>query len=249
MTRLLRSAALLFRHYCSPGMRQLNDFDEETPHQEHYTGDSVNRQHNLVAEFDSVTLNDRYLAAATFLKEGKHYGKFTKPPRSNKTFNLYAMVRKKMFYLIDLILALALLGLAFLEKPGSMVSFDDIKIWSIVEICCLLFIVLLTGLKITWSRSQTYIPPTRSIIKIILAMLMLAQATVILTIGSWRFESILRCLRPIILLGNHYLSNVRNLARKAMHSFLKMLDILLMMFLVIGLYSICLLYTSDAADE
>ena len=188
-----------------------------------------------------------YKEAAIFLEEGENNDKFSHHPRSKDALPAYLLVHNKWFHLLDLSASLILLGLGFLEKP----SIDKIKVpeqvHATIELCTLLLIAVLMGLRTRWIGLQTFIRHKRTSIKIATLSIMVIEAVVVIARADSHFR-ITRALRPIFVIDNHYCGGVRRFVRQILQSLPPILDMLTLVLFIMLIYSVFGFYLFSGVD-
>ena len=180
---------------------------------------------------------NNYKEAAIFLEEGENNDKFSHHPRSKDALPAYLLVHNKWFHLMDLSASLVLLALGFIEKPAVDKIQVPEQVHASIELCTLILIAVLMGLRTRWVGWQTFIRHKRTSIKIVTLAIMIVEAIVVIGRATSHFR-ITRALRPIFLIDNHYCGGVRRFVRQILQSLPPILDMLTLVMFIMLIYSV-----------
>ena len=191
---------------------------------------------------------NNYKEAAIFLEEGENNDKFSHHPRSKDALPAYLLVHNKWFHLMDLTASLILLGLGFIEKP----SVDSInvpeQVHATIELCTLMLIAVLMGLRTRWIGWKTFVRHKRTSVKITTLFIMVIEAIVVIARADSHFR-ITRSLRPIFVIDNHYCGGVRRFMRQILQSLPPIMDMLALVFFLMLIYSVFGFYLFSEVDK
>ena len=180
---------------------------------------------------------NNYKEAAIFLEEGENNDKFSHHPRSKDALPAYLLVHNKWFHLMDLSASLVLLALGLIEKPAVDKIQVPEQVHASIELCTLILIAVLMGLRTRWVGWQTFIRHKRTSIKIVTLAIMIIEAVVVIARATTHFR-ITRALRPIFLIDNHYCGGVRRFVRQILQSLPPILDMLTLVMFIMLIYSV-----------
>ncbi|KAG8190159.1 hypothetical protein JTE90_008693 [Oedothorax gibbosus] len=182
-----------------------------------------------------------YHEASIYLEEGDNNDKFIFHPRSRDALPAYTLVHNRIFYCIDLFTAVALLSLAFTEKPAVPGFALPEWIHASIELMCLSLMCAELAMKVRWMGRQAFLHHKRSVIKTVVLIIMILEAIVVLGRQSSHFR-VTRALRPVFLIDNHYCKGIRRVIRQIMQSLPPILDMMslllffMLIFSVLGFY-------------
>eukprot|EP00095_Tigriopus_kingsejongensis_P005462 maker-scaffold865_size87005-snap-gene-0.16 protein:Tk05462 transcript:maker-scaffold865_size87005-snap-gene-0.16-mRNA-1 annotation:"two pore channel 1" len=191
---------------------------------------------------------DNYKEAAIFLEEGLNNEKFTFHPRCHEALPAYLMVHNNWFHFFDLGAALVLIGLGFFEAPCQEPLCVPTHIHSSIELGALVLITIQAILKTRWIGWKDFFKHKRTLIKVSTLVVMLLEAVVILVRSDNHFR-VSRALRPIFLIDNHYCGGVRRFIRQILQSLPPILDMLVLVFFVMLIYSVFGFYLFGVVDQ
>ncbi|CAG0916599.1 unnamed protein product [Notodromas monacha] len=178
-----------------------------------------------------------YHEASIFLDEGANNVKFTSHPRNQAALPAYLVVHNRWFYTLELTSALLLLSLAIVEKPAYASFQVPLGVHASVEAVGLVIVGFETFMKIRWQGVRTFVCHKRSMIKACILIIMTVESVVILIRQSSHFR-VMRALRPIFLIDNHYSRGVRRFIRQILQSLPPILDMLGLLFFFMVIFSI-----------
>jgi len=161
----------------------------------------------------NIQWNLNYQEAAIYLQEGANNDKFDTHPRDQAALPAYSIVHNRLFYILELMVAIALMCLAFIESPSMITSDTDIVIiHTLLELFCLAVISVESGLKIRWMSPQVFVRHKRSMLKVVILVVMMVEAFVVLARKENHFR-VTRALRPVFLIDCRYARGVRRMLR------------------------------------
>ena len=191
---------------------------------------------------------NNYKEAAIFLEEGENNDKFSHHPRSKDALPAYLLVHNKWFHLLDLSASLVLLALGLIEEPTIDGISVPTQVHATIELCTLILIAVLMGLRTRWMGWQTFIRHHRTSIKIVTLSIMIIEAIVVIARQYSHFR-ITRALRPIFVIDNHYCGGVRRFVRQILQSLPPILDMLTLVLFIMLIYSVFGFYLFSEIDE
>ena len=180
---------------------------------------------------------NNYKEAAIFLEEGENNDKFSHHPRSKDALPAYLLVHNWWFHMLDLSAALILLTLGFLEQPSIDKVHVPPQVHATIELCTLMIIAVLMGLRTRWIGWQTFIRHKRTSLKITTLSIMVIEAIVVIARADSHFR-ITRALRPIFVIDNHYCGGVRRFIRQIFQSLPPIIDMLTLVLFIMLIYSV-----------
>ncbi|TRY69993.1 hypothetical protein TCAL_02815 [Tigriopus californicus] len=191
---------------------------------------------------------DNYKEAAIFLEEGINNEKFTHHPRCQEELPPYLLVHNDWFHYFDLGASLVILGLGFFEAPCHAPLCFPTQVHSSIELGTLLLITLQVILKTRWIGWRDFFKHRRTLIKVFTLVLMIVEALVVLVRVDSHFR-VSRSLRPIFLIDNHYCGGVRRFIRQILQSLPPILDMLVLVFFIMLIYSVFGFYLFGMVDH
>ncbi|XP_076345676.1 two pore calcium channel protein 1-like isoform X2 [Tachypleus tridentatus] len=190
-----------------------------------------------------------YHEASIYLEEGENNDKFDYHPRNKDALPAYLLVHNFWFYILDLLAAVMLMGLALVEKPAVPGFHLDPGIHASLELLGLFVVGIELIMKLRWMGISPFFQHKRSVIKLVALVLMVIESVVVIARQTNHFR-ISRALRPVYLIDNYHCGGIRRVTRQILQSLppiLEMLGLLLffmLIFSVLGFY----LFTSNPKD-
>ncbi|XP_071790581.1 two pore channel protein 1-like isoform X1 [Asterias amurensis] len=178
-----------------------------------------------------------YQEAAIYLKEGENNEHFTTHPKNQDALPAYILVHNVWFYLMDFTAAFLLLGLALCENPAVPVFQLPEIIHGSLELFLLTITAIGLGLKVRWLGIKKFITHKRTLFKTIVLLVMYCEAITVLVRQKSHFR-ITRSFRPFFLIDCHYCGGVRRVLRQIFQSLLPILDVMLLLFYFMVIFSI-----------
>lgn len=178
-----------------------------------------------------------YHEAAIFLEEGENNDKLDFHPCSREALPAYLVVHNVLFYCLDLLSATVLMALALMEPPAVPGLGVPVALHVSVEILALSVVAVELCMKLRWMGLKPFFTHKRTVFKLSILLLMLLEAMVVAARQATHFR-ILRALRPIFLIDNHYLGGVRRLTRQILQSLPPVFDMLVILFFFMTLFAI-----------
>ncbi|XP_077509809.1 two pore channel protein 1-like [Amblyomma americanum] len=209
---------------------------------------SVEHSHSVLTElsFPSGEIEGERLAkcwqsnyheAAIFLEEGENNDKLDFHPCSREALPAYLVVHNVLFYCLDLLSAVVLMALALMEAPAVPGLSVPVALHVSVEILALSVVAVELCMKLRWMGLKPFFTHKRTVFKLSILLLMLLEAVVVAARQATHFR-ILRALRPIFLIDNHYLGGVRRLTRQILQSLPPVFDMLIILFFFMTVFAI-----------
>ncbi|CAN7985146.1 unnamed protein product, partial [Ixodes hexagonus] len=189
-----------------------------------------------------------YHEAAIFLEEGQNNDKLDFHPCSRAALPAYLVVHNRLFYCLDLLAASVLMALALLEEPALPGLDVPIAFHVAVELLALCVMAVELVMKFRWLGLCPFFAHKRTVFKLTILLLMFVEALVVAARQSNHFR-VLRALRPIFLIDNHYLGGVRRLTRQILQSLPPVFDMLIILFFFMTLFAILAYHIFAAAPE
>lgn len=152
--------------------------------------------------------NINYHEAAIYLQEGLNNDKFDLHPKTKQALPLYLIVHNHYFYIMDLVASLVLLLLTFAERPAVAQFELPVALHASLELLALIVILIELIVKFWWMGLPAFCRHTRSSIKLVTLLIMLAEAFCVLARMDSHFR-VTRALRPVFLIDNHYCGGIR----------------------------------------
>jgi len=196
-----------------------------------------------------------YQDAAIFLQEGQNNDRFDTHP-SRRTIWWYLIAHSTIFYVLDLMAALMLLGLGLTEKPPTReVPPDDklflpVPVHGALEILSLSIVGCGLGIKLKWQGIKFFFTHKRTLLKVVILCVMYIEAITVL-IRKENHVRVSRALRPLFLVDTHYCFGVRRVLRQILLSLPPIMDMLflllfiMLIFAMLGFY----LFSDNEKDE
>merc|ERR1712223_143905 len=173
-----------------------------------------------------------YKEAAIFLEEGENNDKFSHHPRSFDALPAYLLVHNKWFNIGDLCAALVLLCLGFVEEPCMTIFRVPVQVHASIELCSLVLIATMQVLRTRWTGWRAFFGHKRTAIKVLALIVMIMEALVV-----------------IVHRHNHFLGGVRRFIRQILQSLPPILDMLVLVFFVMLIYSVLGFYFFGDGDQ
>ncbi|XP_054718016.1 two pore channel protein 1-like [Uloborus diversus] len=189
-----------------------------------------------------------YHEASIYLEEGANNDKFTFHPRNKDALPAYNLVHNQLFYIIDLVAALALLSLALTEKPAVPGFALPEWIHASAELMCLSLMAAELSMKVRWMGGHSFFQHKRSVIKLIALIIMFVEAVVVLGRQTSHFR-VTRALRPVFVIDNHYCKGIRRVIRQIIQSLPPVLDMLSLLLFFMLIFSVVGFYLFSAIPE
>ncbi|KAL1440760.1 hypothetical protein MTO96_009296 [Rhipicephalus appendiculatus] len=178
-----------------------------------------------------------YHEAAIFLEEGENNDKLDFHPCSREALPAYLVVHNVLFYCLDLLSATVLMALALMEPPAVPDLSVPVALHVSVELLALSVVAVELCMKLRWMGLKPFFTHKRTVFKLSILLLMLIEALVVAARQATHFR-ILRALRPIFLIDNHYLGGVRRLTRQILQSLPPVVDMLVILFFFMTVFAI-----------
>ncbi|XP_037502999.1 two pore channel protein 1 [Rhipicephalus sanguineus] len=178
-----------------------------------------------------------YHEAAIFLEEGENNDKLDFHPCSREALPAYLVVHNVLFYCLDLLSATVLMALALMEAPAVPGLSVPVALHVSVELLALSVVAVELCMKLRWMGLKPFLTHKRTVFKLSILLLMLIEALVVAARQATHFR-ILRALRPIFLIDNHYLGGVRRLTRQILQSLPPVFDMLVILFFFMTVFAI-----------
>lgn len=188
-----------------------------------------------------------YKEASIFLEEGENNDKFSHHPRSFDALPAYLLVHNKWFNIGDLCAAIVLLCLGFVEEPCMSIFRVPVQVHASIELCSLVLIATMQVLRTRWTGWRAFFGHKRTAIKVLALIVMIMEALVVIVHRHNHFR-ITRSVRPIFLIDNHFLGGVRRFIRQILQSLPPILDMLVLVFFVMLIYSVFGFYLFGKQD-
>ncbi|XP_022096236.1 two pore calcium channel protein 1-like [Acanthaster planci] len=200
-------------------------------------GLSVNTDDTTDDNTPGVRWELNYQEAAIYLREGENNHNFSTHPKSQDALPAYILVHNIWFYMMDFAAAVLLLGLALCERPAVQVFELPVFIHGSVELFLLTIIAIGLGLKGRWLGVKQFFLHKRTAFKTLVLLVMYCEAITVLARQQSHFR-ITRALRPFFLIDCHYCGGVRRVLRQIFQSLLPILDVMLLLFYFMVIFSI-----------
>ncbi|EEC00342.1 conserved hypothetical protein [Ixodes scapularis] len=189
-----------------------------------------------------------YHEAAIFLEEGQNNDKLDFHPCSHAALPAYLVVHNRLFYCLDLLSAVVLMSLALMEEPALPGLDVPIAFHVAVELLALCVVAAELVMKLRWLGLRPFFAHKRTVFKLTILLLMFVEALVVAARQTNHFR-VLRALRPIFLIDNHYLGGVRRLTRQILQSLPPVFDMLVILFFFMTMFAILAYHMFAAAPE
>ncbi|XP_035246271.1 two pore calcium channel protein 1-like [Anguilla anguilla] len=190
-----------------------------------------------------------YQEAAIYLQEGENNDKFLTHPRDPKALTAYLAAHNPLFYAMELLPGLLLMALSLAEAPAVPRLQLDVYVHTTLELLALVIVALELSIKLRWLGFQAFTCHKRIMVKTCVLLLQLVEAIVVL-IRQTSHMRVTRALRPIFLVDCTYCRAVRRNLRQIFQSLPPFIDILLLLFFFMIIFSILgfYLFSPNAAD-
>ncbi|KAJ8346886.1 hypothetical protein SKAU_G00282870 [Synaphobranchus kaupii] len=190
-----------------------------------------------------------YQEAAIYLQEGENNDKFLTHPRDPKALTAYLSAHNPLFYMMELLSGVLLMVLSLAEAPAVPLLQLDVYVHATLELLALVMVAFELSIKLRWLGFQAFIGHKRIMVKTSVLLLQFVEAIVVL-IRQTSHMRVTRALRPIFLVDCRYCGAVRRNLRQIFQSLPSFIDILLLLFFIMLIFSILgfYLFSPNAAD-
>jgi two pore calcium channel protein 1 len=201
----------------------------------------------LEAAFTMPHAADKYELedAALFVFEGEHFLRFRFHPTSREqraAFRLLHFSTYNAMYLLEVFFGVLLMALALVENPRT---FDLPRgLVKALEVLCYVFLAANLHLRATASAGwRNYLTSAGNIGRVAALLLCIGEFAVASALGdSSDYLRPLRVLRPYFFMDAHLLAQVRRVLTDLVHTLWVILDMVLLLFVYVLIWSIFGLY-------
>ncbi|XP_036385875.1 two pore calcium channel protein 1-like [Megalops cyprinoides] len=190
-----------------------------------------------------------YQEAAIYLQEGENNDMFCAHPRDPRALTAYLSAHNHLFYLLELLVAVLLMALSLAETPAVPSLQLDVYVHATLELLALVMVAFELSIKLRWLGFRTFIRHKRTMVKTGVLLLQFVEAIVVL-VRQTSHMRVTRALRPIFLVDCRYCGAMRRNLRQIFQSLPPFLDILLLLFFFMLIFSVLgfYLFSPNTAD-
>ncbi|XP_019850067.1 PREDICTED: two pore calcium channel protein 1-like [Amphimedon queenslandica] len=201
-----------------------------------------------INSLDDVNQEDSYhpslnhKKAALLIKEGKDNEKFELLPENKRSWIAYRILHNPFYYWLALILAVALMLLAFLEEPSARSELDEKnkgkRIGHLVtELAILTFFAVQLLLRFLWLGPKLFFKGRSTVVAIVIIVMTL-EIIVLFAKPTDRHVRIMRALRPFFLLDTYLMYGVRRVVRQIFQCLKYIIDVMLVLFFLVAVFAL-----------
>ncbi|XP_065830706.1 two pore calcium channel protein 1-like [Oscarella lobularis] len=182
----------------------------------------------------SLTMEERFLHAARYLREGQGNLDFNKHPKDSNALAAASIVDGIFLNAVDLMASICLMALALFESPAVWPL--PITAYCCLEIFFLLCLLVHSIFYYRW-RGTKMLKEPHLIIKHLLILEMLIESLVIVSRQETHIR-FMRLFRPYFLITNRYSKGMKRVIREMIQSLPPVLDVMILLLMFITIFSV-----------
>lgn len=196
------------------------------------------QEHMFLEEREFQRLRLRLEEASIFLLEGESNIKFDLHPRNPAELQAFMRVHSTILKLVDLLAAIAIMGLAVCEWPAVNTPFGVLppQEQAVIELGCLLVLLIKPYFTGQWMGTRRMLTRSRGWIRIGIILAACIECLMLLVQNDFHFR-ITRMLRPFFLIDSPYSTGVRRVLREIFQALVPIMDVLLLFMVFIFMFA------------
>ncbi|XP_019850100.1 PREDICTED: two pore calcium channel protein 1-like [Amphimedon queenslandica] len=182
--------------------------------------------------------------AALLIKEGRDNEKFESLADKKASWIAYRILHNPFYYWFALILAVALMLVAFIEEPSATSAQEEKKekreqiVHLLIEFAILIFFTVQLFLRFLWLGPKLFFKGRSTVAAIIIIVMVLEIFVLLAKPTESRHVRISRALRPFFLLDTYLMYGVRRVVRQIFQCLKYIIDVMLVLFFLVAVFAL-----------